>query len=554
MKKACSIVVLVSVVLMLAAVSMVFAQNAALQKPAKITLTFNAIDIYKPGGLNLASNEQYAEYLLTYPMPPMPGPTFRCLRADVSSYSGVKMGGEFLTKGSCDQNGGYYPDLDNTYSNKLEEFMKKRREAQWPLRAGFRVNQSTAHDAFTLCKKEWQKRISTPLSAYVGYPINTAFQGTIDIKYCYLNMQPTISPSGAQTWSSDCAKDNIRMLHTVNVPLEVTCNPQPINAAHALTAYGYSCPQNSLVVKGTTRNSTDRMTPIPQPIPDKICVPLADLRMVFSQTCPAGYVFEGTNLNARQNTGQQPQACVWAPQSSQGVMTQAQYAQQKLAHPGKVAQVTTQYQYTCRQNYVIQDTTAQSMTYPGAKPGLACDPKPGMSPEKADIWLEWRHSCKPGMIIHGSQNQNEVIEILPRAQQVQNKYCLLSYEGMQACPFIFTQESPEGEWLAQGTILTHHKGKGQERTQVVGLSAFSGSILIREIDPETSYIDSLSVVLYYADGSKEVLLPDKDELKAADGHYLVTDQGDDLVVGFEKPSRPVFVRAEAIANGYYEPY
>ncbi|MHB8883247.1 MAG: hypothetical protein ACYC69_17280 [Thermodesulfovibrionales bacterium] len=530
-------------------------QGAVLQKPAKVTMIFNATDTFSPGGKDLSSNEQRAEYLLSYPMPPMPGPSYRCVRADVFSYPQGNMGGEIATKGCCNQDGCVFIDINNLNSLEIvQDMLRNRLRNEWPLKTAFTVNKSVEQHAFSLCKKEWYKRMINPAAAYVTYTINTTYQGITKIRYCHLNMTPTTSSGGAvKTWSTDCAQDNIQQLHTIDFPLEVTCSPQPIKAVRTAAAYGYSCSQNGFVVRGTTGRSTNRMTPIPQPIPANTCVPLPEVQSVIMQTCPAGYVIRGTNLNAKQTTSQQPETCVWPTPAGQ-IQTQSQYVQQQLAHPGKTAQVTTQYQYTCPANYVIPGTTAQVMSYPGTKAGLTCEPKPGLAPQKADIWLEWRHTCSPGMAIHGSPNNaQEVSEILPQLREVYDKFCLPSYAG-KACPFIFTRESPEGEWLPQGTILTHHNGKDQEKTDVVGLGAFSGSILIREIDPETSYIDSLSVVLYYADGSREVLLPDKDELMAADGNYLVTNQGDDVVVGFGKPSRTGFVRAEAVASGYYEPY
>jgi len=127
-------------------------------------------------------------------------------------------------------------------------------------------------------------------------------------------------------------------------------------------------------------------------------------------------------------------------------------------------------------------------------------------------------------------------------------------ETDKACPFIFTQATPGGEWLEQGTILTYHNSKKTERTQVKDLTAFAGKVLIREIDPETSYIDSLSVILFYPDGRKAVLAPDREELGAIDGRYLVTDQGDEVEVTFEKPADWASGRVEITAHGYYELY
>jgi hypothetical protein len=167
------------------------------------------------------------------------------------------------------------------------------------------------------------------------------------------------------------------------------------------------------------------------------------------------------------------------------------------------------------------------------------------------IPIKYRHTCPKGYQVKGT---------IKRAVENANKgpvKCISKRRSTgtrRACPFIFTQKTPDGEWIEQGTILTYHNGKETERTQVTELTAFSGKILIKEIDPETSYTDSLKVILYYEDGSKEVLLPINAELKETDGNYLITNQGDEVVVDFGSPSRSDFERAELIADGYYELY
>ena len=163
-------------------------------------------------------------------------------------------------------------------------------------------------------------------------------------------------------------------------------------------------------------------------------------------------------------------------------------------------------------------------------------------------------SCPSGYWVSGTGSQTHVFEWTPAFRaSLDSKTCVPQGTG-KACPFIFTQDEPGGEWLAQGTILTYHNGKNTERTQAQELTKFSGSVLIREIDPEISHIDSLSVVLFYPDGRKAVLAPVLDQLQAIDSDYLITNQGDEVEVMFEAPADWAFERAEITAHGYYEPY
>lgn len=126
--------------------------------------------------------------------------------------------------------------------------------------------------------------------------------------------------------------------------------------------------------------------------------------------------------------------------------------------------------------------------------------------------------------------------------------------GMKACPFVYSRPSEREPWVEQGTILTHQVGLRNERTQRLPLNGFSGEVLIRELDPEVSYFDSMAVEVTYRDGSRESLLPTRPELVSIDGSYLVTQQGDEVVVRFEEPRDRTFVTAMLSAYGYYVPF
>ncbi|MBU0483741.1 MAG: hypothetical protein KKB30_04420 [Proteobacteria bacterium] len=165
-------------------------------------------------------------------------------------------------------------------------------------------------------------------------------------------------------------------------------------------------------------------------------------------------------------------------------------------------------------------------------------------------------SCPAGYWVERTTKQEFTFEFDPARPPVLDNMCVPqgTYSGGKACPFIYTQNKPDGEWLAQGTILTDQNGKKTERTQVKDLKDFSGKVLIREIDPETSFIDAMSVILFYSDGSQKELMPEPDALKVIDGNYLTTKQGDQVEVSFEEPADWNFERAAITAHGFYEPY
>jgi hypothetical protein len=211
-----------------------------------------------------------------------------------------------------------------------------------------------------------------------------------------------------------------------------------------------------------------------------------------------------------------------------------------------------QQRFTCFDDGLLIDSTE------GVKGGkrltmrLECvDEKP------ATVKVDVKLSCPPGYWVGGTREREKVIRMDARfIVDLSNRTCVPegTDPGQKACPFISTRVTPAGGWIDQGTILTYLQGKEMEQGHVTELGAFSGSVLIRELDPETSFIDSMRVVLYHQDGSKEVLLPTIGELQARDGSYLVTNQGDEVEVRFTPSTRQGFVRAEVISHGYYELY
>ena len=79
-------------------------------------------------------------------------------------------------------------------------------------------------------------------------------------------------------------------------------------------------------------------------------------------------------------------------------------------------------------------------------------------------------------------------------------------------------------------------------------------MLIKELDPETSYIDFLKVILRYADGSEIELRPENELLNSLDQNYLVLDQGDELEVVFGPVPNHFDGSIYLDSFGYYEPY
>jgi Tol biopolymer transport system component len=122
------------------------------------------------------------------------------------------------------------------------------------------------------------------------------------------------------------------------------------------------------------------------------------------------------------------------------------------------------------------------------------------------------------------------------------------------CPYVYTYRADRQEWAYDTTMLYQLVGKQNERLQVRALQNFDGRLLIREVEPEISYIDQLYVIVTDGDGHAHTLPAQLDRLRDADGRYVVLRTGDELLVtfeGFDQIRSPQ--QASVAAQGYYDP-
>ena len=134
------------------------------------------------------------------------------------------------------------------------------------------------------------------------------------------------------------------------------------------------------------------------------------------------------------------------------------------------------------------------------------------------------------------------------------------------CPYVFSWTGKD--YVNDNTIIYQLDSPKKEISQVrelkhLDLSGEVVKVKIKEIDPETSYIDKISILIADTKGKsvkKTELKPvfasrDFKKIQKSDNKYLVTNDGDEVLVHFEKapPSRgkgwtrKVYVKAE----GYY---
>lgn len=123
-----------------------------------------------------------------------------------------------------------------------------------------------------------------------------------------------------------------------------------------------------------------------------------------------------------------------------------------------------------------------------------------------------------------------------------------------SCPFAYTYSADAQSWLSEGVIIYGNSSKLKEASDEVLLKRFDGRILIREKDPEHSFIDMLQIKAIAANGAESIIRPKNFKLLFADGRYVELDRGQELLVDFDMPPNFHPQRLVLQSAGYYLPY
>jgi hypothetical protein len=127
-----------------------------------------------------------------------------------------------------------------------------------------------------------------------------------------------------------------------------------------------------------------------------------------------------------------------------------------------------------------------------------------------------------------------------------------SLEG--SCPYVYTYSAQSASWLNEGVILYGLNASHKETTDRKELARFDGRVLIKEKDPEESFIDAVYVKEIRSDGSKRILYPKNAILRSADHNYLRLGQGEDILIDFDLFRGSITSTYILDMVGYYVPH
>jgi hypothetical protein len=171
--------------------------------------------------------------------------------------------------------------------------------------------------------------------------------------------------------------------------------------------------------------------------------------------------------------------------------------------------------------------------------------------EEKGIAINWKNIdlCIPGT---AQERINQVLGMYQDRLALTLYYRVNEYFGGLLCPYVYSREAAGGEWEFETSILVNFHSKGLKKTQTKTLKKFSGEVMISEREPETSYIDKVSIIAKYEDGSKIELLPKDNKLKRVDGASLVLKRGESQIIKFFIPtSNAKAIAFDLMATGYY---
>ncbi|MCB9444990.1 MAG: hypothetical protein H6669_12210 [Ardenticatenaceae bacterium] len=177
-----------------------------------------------------------------------------------------------------------------------------------------------------------------------------------------------------------------------------------------------------------------------------------------------------------------------------------------------------------------------------------CNSSGASSPDR---WGTARNDCLPEDL---TERITAVYEIFHDHLDRRMNYQMEGFFGGLACPYVFTYNEASKTWALDTTIIYGLVGPENETTQQRPLQHFDGRLLIREIEPETSYLDQVYVMAVAEDGRRYILQQELPALQSADENYLILHQGDSQWLHF-----PGFASLEniqqfwVVARGYYEP-
>lgn len=120
-----------------------------------------------------------------------------------------------------------------------------------------------------------------------------------------------------------------------------------------------------------------------------------------------------------------------------------------------------------------------------------------------------------------------------------------------SCPYLFVSGQDGLALINRGQILRDQIGHSNERPDQVYIGRRLGRIEIRELEDETSHINSVQLVVRRRDGSEQSYRSDDTVLRNNDSRYVTLQRGETLPIQFQYTPRHDDVAFYLRVQGYY---
>lgn len=120
-----------------------------------------------------------------------------------------------------------------------------------------------------------------------------------------------------------------------------------------------------------------------------------------------------------------------------------------------------------------------------------------------------------------------------------------------ACPHLFAFDPESNRWRWQNVVLAGRNGEDRIGTDSITVEHFDGRVLIAELEPETSFIDSVRVYAVQPSGDEVELQSTLPSLIADDGDFAILDNGDRMLIEFPQSWPDDAGRFRIAVRGYY---
>jgi Tfp pilus assembly protein PilF len=183
-------------------------------------------------------------------------------------------------------------------------------------------------------------------------------------------------------------------------------------------------------------------------------------------------------------------------------------------------------------------------------------------------WGELEERCTGALeSIPEVMNANDACLFAPGGARIQDVYAIfdkwldhrLYYRSELAlygaeCPFLFTYDRDAAGWQLEGTILTNFAGRSRSAVDRRRLTRFDGRVLIRELEPEVTFLDRVRVIYRDAQGREQYSEAVTPALRRVDDQHFVLRRGQETTVRFDEARPPrageeIWLEAE----GFYLP-